>query len=356
MIKKLVDISQKFGVSVWLDNIDKNMLHNGHLAGLIDVGARGQTSNPSIFEKAIASGQYDDHIAGIKQKGASAEEIYWDIAMKDIRLAADMFRPVYDITGGHDGFVSLEVSPILANDTKGTIEQAVKLWGLLDRKNVMIKIPATDAGLKAIPEVIKRGINVNVTLIFGPTRYKQVLDAYIQGLKQCQNPESIQSVASVFISRVDSLVDEQLVKLDKQHLNGKAGITQALQCYYLQQSYNNSSDWSMLAAAGANKLRPLWASTSVKNPDYNPLMYVAGLLTPGSVNTVPDNTLQDVLSSDIDKWNSNFASQEDVDSTAEELETAGVSLEEVYSELEAQGVSKFVDAFDSLLDTIKKVD
>lgn len=351
----------KLGQSLWYDNIQRRLLaktpkgENGELAAMIECGdIRGVTSNPSIFHNAIAkSHDYDSALTSLALSGSNAEQIFWQLAIEDIRAACDLFQSLYAETSGGDGYVSLEVSPYLANDTTGTVAQAKHLWYMVNRPNLMVKIPATNAGIPAIRQAIAAGINVNVTLIFSIERYKDVMDAYLSGLQDCLlaggNIENIHSVASFFVSRVDSKVDPKLPA--GSPLLGKAAIANAKLAYDEFRKFFAAPRFGKLQLAKANFQRPLWASTGTKNPAYSDTMYVENLIGPATVNTVPPNTLDAFR----DHGKAALTILEGVDecrSQIVELEKLGILMETVTTELEAEGVKAFADAFKALLQTI----
>ncbi|MDQ3605918.1 MAG: transaldolase, partial [Gemmatimonadota bacterium] len=300
----------RLGQSVWLDYIRRDILENGELEGMIRTHAvRGVTSNPAIFEQAIAqSDDYDEALERLVAEGRDASEVYEILAIEDIQSAADLLRGVYDESQGTDGFVSLEVSPELANDTEGTLEEARRLWQAVDRPNVMIKVPGTDAGIPAVEQLLFEGLNVNITLLFSLEGYERVMEAYLRGLErraEAGEPlERVASVASFFVSRVDTAVDAQLEKLleqtqdeeRKQHIRslfGKAAIANAKLAYQrFQEKICESDRFARLREKGAHVQRPLWASTSTKNPEYRDVIYVEELIGPDTVNTMPLKTLQ----------------------------------------------------------------
>ncbi len=357
---------QALGQSPWHDNIRRKMLENGELKKLIEDGdITGLTSNPTIFEQAIAhSNDYDEQIRELALKGKTADEIFDGLAVEDIRDAADLFRPVYDRTQGLDGFVSIEVSPKYANDTKKTLSEAKRLWKVVNRPNVMVKIPATKAGLPAIQAAIAEGINVNVTLIFSLERYDEVMTAHLKGLrkrlKAGKKINKIASVASFFVSRVDSLIDKQLDdKIAKDYtletalnsLKGKAAIANAKLAYELFEKRYHNGEFSKLRGAGAQVQRPLWASTSTKNPKYPDTIYVDNLIGPETVNTMPPATIKafkdhGVAQSTIkDDWD---GAHDLMDKLAE----AGIDMKAVTQKLEDDGVASFFKSFESLLEVI----
>src|SRR3954449_2442980 len=285
------------GTSAWLDQLRRGMIESGELQRMIEQDSlRGVTSNPAIFEKAIlGSPDYDEDLAGLAREGKSAREVYRYMALRDVQLAADSLRPVYDETGGADGYVSWEVAPRLAHDTEGTIEQARQYWDLVDRPNLMIKVPATDEGLPAIEQLLYEGMNINVTLLFAVSAYEQVMERFIRGLERRHEdgrPLDRHSVASFFVSRVDTEVDRRLEALGRTDLQGRAGLANARAAYQAFRRVFDGPDFASLKAAGAPAQRPLWASTGVKNPAYPETMYVYGLVAPDTVNTMPLPTLR----------------------------------------------------------------
>ena len=360
---KLQDLFNDFGQSPWIDNIRRDWLNDGTLADLVAQGVRGVTSNPSIFAKALAtSAAYDAFVAN--STVSDPEALFEQLAVADVRDACEVMGRVYEssvaeMANGRrryrDGFVSLEVSPRLAHDSKGTIAAAARLHDAVSRENVMIKIPATDEGLPAISETLSRGINVNVTLIFSIERYAQVLDAWLEGLERARQNgrdlSSIASVASFFVSRVDSAVDAQLNEGDPRR--GRSANAQVAAAYELYQSRVSDERVTSLLANGAQVQRPLWASTSVKNPDYDELLYVNTIVADESVNTMPDATLNATLDH-ADFSASMLTQRTSLRSLARELDrlTPDVSLEGVTSKLEHDGVQAFVDAYEELLATV----
>jgi transaldolase/glucose-6-phosphate isomerase len=359
---KSIDQLHKLGQSLWYDNIQRRLLQNGELAAMINRGdIRGVTSNPSIFNNAIAkSNDYDQALKPMAWSGKTPEDIFFQLAVEDIRAAADLFLPLYQESKGGDGYVSLEVSPFLANDTQGTAAQAQALWNWVDRPNLMIKIPATPAGIPAIRQTIAAGINVNVTLIFSLERYAEVMNAFMSGLEDRlaagKTIDPIASVASFFISRVDSKIDGQLKALPQEKsagLSGKAAIANARLAYALFKETFGSQRFAALKAKQARYQRPLWASTSTKNPAYRDVIYIEELIGDNTVNTVPPQTLDAyrdhgvaavTLENDLDTCRKQLAA----------LEALGISMKKVTDELEAEGVKAFSDAFTELLGTIEK--
>jgi transaldolase len=365
---KLHDLYSAQGQSPWLDNLRRDWLRDGTLAGLVDQGIRGVTSNPTIFAKAI-SGQdtYDEQfrslIAGKAIVGNSIEDAYWDLVVDDIRHALAILRPVFDASGGSDGFVSVEVAPSLAHDTDGTIAAARGLHARVDRPNVLVKIPATPECVPSIRQMIAEGRSINVTLIFSLTRYGEVIEAYLSGLEALaasgvDDLSGVASVASFFISRVDTEVDKRIEAAaagdDKLlALRGTAAVAQARLAYALFADRFAGDRWEALAAKGARVQRPLWASTSTKNPAYPDLAYVDTLIGPDTVNTMPDGTVADFLDhgtvartvdADLD------AARSDID----RLAAAGIHMEDVAAVLETEGVASFAASFDDLMDSLTK--
>ena len=349
------------GQSIWYDNIQRKLLENGELAGMIERGEiRGVTSNPSIFMNAVTkSSDYDASLAPLAEKGLGTEDIFFHLAVEDIQAAADLFAPLYQQSNGADGYVSLEVSPRLAHDTAGTLAEAKRLWQWVNRPNLMVKIPATVAGLPAITEAIAEGINVNVTLIFSRERYGEVMEAHAAGLEKRMARglpiDKIESVASFFISRMDSAIDPRLQSMgsaEASALMGKAAIANACLAYADFKEMINSERFQKILAGGGKLQRPLWASTSTKNPSYRDVIYVEELIGPNTVNTVPPQTLTAFLDHGVVRR----SLDEDVagaGQTMDNLEALGISLKQVTAQLEAEGVKAFIDAFDVLLDAIR---
>jgi transaldolase/glucose-6-phosphate isomerase len=344
------------GQSVWYDFIHRDFLRTGGLAKLIAAdGVRGVTSNPAIFKHAIAgSGAYDAALERA-DTGLDTKGLYELLAIEDIRAAADELRATYESTAALDGYVSLEVSPHLAHDTAGTVAEARRLWAAVERPNLMVKVPATRAGIPAIQELIAAGVNVNVTLLFSRTMYEAVAEAYATGLEHRaaagHELERVASVASFFISRIDSAIDD-LLGGDAAHLRGGAAIANAKLTYQRYKQLYAGARWSALQSRGARPQRLLWASTSTKNPDYRDVLYVEQLIGPDTVNTIPVATLdafrehgvaRDTLEAGLDEARDTLAA----------LAQHGVDLEEVTSQLLDQGLALFVDAFDELLDAIQ---
>jgi transaldolase / glucose-6-phosphate isomerase len=345
------------GQSLWYDNIQRRLLENGELKAMIERGdIRGVTSNPSIFHNAIAkSSDYDSALTPLALSGWKAEDIFWQLAIEDIRAACDLFQPLYTQTDGADGYVSLEVSPYLANETESTVAQAKHLWETVNRPNLMVKIPATKAGIPAIRQAIAAGINVNVTLIFSLDRYKEVMDAYMSGLEDRLlaggDIEKVHSVASFFVSRVDSKIDPRLP--ENSTLRGKAAIANAKLAYELFRKVFGEIRFGKLQLGKANFQRPLWASTGTKNPAYADTIYVDELIGPATVNTVPPATLDAFR----DHGKAAVTIMEGVDECRNqiaELEKLGISMAKVTEELEMEGVKAFADAFKALIQTIEE--
>lgn len=350
------------GQSIWLDFINRDMLDDGELARRIaEDDLTGMTSNPSIFEKALAEGTSYDSQLGELGADVSAAEAFEILSTDDVRRACDLFRPVHDATGGKDGFVSLEVSPGMAHDTEGTISEAHRLWARVDRPNVMIKVPGTVEGTEAIRRLTADGVNVNITLLFAIDAHRQVIDAYMSGLEEraaAGKPlDHIASVASFFVSRVDTKVDRQLEAIvaaggEKQELArsllGQVAIANAKLAYRLFTSSFAGARWEALSARGAQLQRPLWASTSTKNPAYSDVLYIEQLIGPHTVNTIPPATIEAFR----DHGKVARTIDQDVDGavrTLAQLESLGVSLDSVTDELLKEGVASFAKSFATLL-------
>ena len=349
------------GVSVWLDDLSRSRLHGG-LAELIDTRAiRGVTTNPTIFEKAIGSGaaDYADQLSQLRADGADVDSAIRAITTDDVRAACDILAPVWDASGGLDGRVSIEVDPRLAHDTSNTITQAQELWAIVDRPNAMIKIPATQAGLPAITETLGSGISVNVTLIFSLERYREVMAAHAAGIAQAiengHDPATIESVASFFVSRVDSAVDSRLSDLGgaaAERLKGQAAIANAHLAWQAYSDHTAGDSWRRLAAQGARPQRPLWASTGVKDPNYDPSRYVVELAAPGCVNTVPEATLEAVAAGGRFAGDTVSGREDQASALLSELAELGIDLAVVCEELESAGVASFISSWESLRSTV----
>jgi transaldolase len=361
-IKQLNDLGQ----SIWFDNIQRLLLDNGEMEHMIEQGEiRGVTSNPSIFQNAIAkTSYYDEAIKPLARQGWQTEQIFWQLAVEDIRAATDLFRPVYEDSNAEDGYVSLEVSPLLANDTEQTIAEARRLWDWVNRPNLMIKIPATRAGLTAIRTSIAAGININVTLIFSLTRYAEVIEAYLAGLEDRKAAglpiDRIASVASFFVSRIDSKVDGYLQQIihkegseaaQATQLLGQTAIANARLAYQLFLKEFGASRFKVLEAVGAKFQRPLWASTSTKNPAYRDVIYVEDLVGKNSVNTVPPQTLDAFRDHGVAAITIETG-KIDPQSVMDGIESVGIEMGQVTQELEDEGVKAFMDAFTGLIKTI----
>ena len=350
------------GVSVWLDDISRERLRSGNLQDLID-GRHvvGVTSNPTIFSKALEKGEaYDEQIFDLTARKIQGDDAIRLLMGYDIRWACDVLRPVYDGTKGVDGRVSIEVDPRLAHDAERTIAEAKGLWWLVDRPNVMIKIPATEEGLVAITAATALGISVNVTLIFSLERYGKVIDAYLTGLVQAREAgvdlSTVHSVASFFVSRVDTEVDARLDKLGSEEakgLRGKAAVANARLAYELFEQTVASDRWKALAADGANLQRPLWASTGVKDPAYDDTMYVTDLVAPHTVNTMPQATLDAVFDHGEFSGNTIAGSYDAARRTMADLAAAGIDFDDVLKTIEDEGVQKFEDSYAQLADSVK---
>jgi transaldolase len=349
------------GVSIWLDDISRERLSSGSLAGLVrDFHVRGVTSNPTIFAKALSSGSaYAGQVHDLAIRGVTVDEAARAMTTYDIRWACDVLRPVYDATDGVDGRVSIEVDPRLAHETAKTIAEARALWWLVDRPNLFIKIPATLEGLPAITQCLSEGISVNVTLIFSLERYEQVIDAFMAGLEQASGRDvaGIASVASFFVSRVDTEVDERLDKIgspEAHALRGKAALANARLAYELFEHRSATERWAALAARGARPQRPLWASTSVKDPSFADTLYVTELAAPGTVNTMPESTIRATADHAVLHGDAIRGTYDESRRVFEELETLGIKYDDVVAVLEQQGVEKFAVSWNELLETISR--
>jgi len=349
----------EFGQSIWLDFIDRKIINTGELKKLVEEdGVRGVTSNPAIFEKAISSSSdYDADISELSKSDKTNEEIFFAIAVGDIKLACDFLKPVYDEgPKGSDGYVSLEVSPFLALDTEGTIKQALELWKAVDKENVMIKIPGTQPGLAAIQKTISEGLNINVTLLFGLERYEAVTEAYISGLEERAAKglpvNNISSVASFFLSRIDVLVDPLLDEKGLGELKGEVAIASAKKAYEIYKRVFSTDRWKKLAEKGAVPQRLLWASTSSKNPAFKDTKYVEALIGPDTVDTIPLETLEAYR----DHGDPASRLEDDLDTATEILEkikVAGIDIDAITKQLEDEGIDKFNKPFEKLLQAIE---
>ncbi|MFJ8079602.1 transaldolase [Streptomyces sp. NPDC096205] len=351
------------GVSIWLDDLSRKRITTGNLAELVATRhVVGVTTNPSIFQAAIGSGEgYEEQLADLAVRGVTTDEAVRMMTTADVRAAADILRPVYEATGGRDGRVSIEVDPRLAHATAATIAEAKQLAWLVERPNVMIKIPATKAGLPAITEVVAQGISVNVTLIFSLERYREVMDAYLAGLEKAQaaglDLSSIHSVASFFVSRVDAEIDRRLTALGSDEalaLKGRAALANARLAYEAYEDVFAAERWLALAGTGANKQRPLWASTGVKDPAYKDTLYVDELVAPGTVNTMPEATLNATADHGVITGDTVTGGYAQARADLAAVERLGISYDEVVTRLEDEGVAKFEVAWQDLLDTVTK--
>jgi transaldolase len=347
------------GQSVWIDYLSRRFVHDDELQGLVDQGVVGVTSNPTIFQGAIAEGDaYDDQIRSLVESGESdPKEIFLGLASEDIRDACDVLRRVYDDGSGRDGYVSFEVDPNFAHDTDATKEEAKRLHGLIERPNLFIKIPATREGLPAIEDTIAAGIPVNVTLIFSLERHREVAEAYIRGLERLAESggdlSKVASVASFFVSRVDTEADKRLDEIGgHDELKGKLAVANAKLAYQTYKEVFSGPKWEELKGKGATAQRCLWASTSTKNPEYRDVIYVEELVGPDTVNTMPRNTVEAVL----DHGQIRASLEEDVDGARkvfEDLKAAGIDYDDVVQTLEREGVKKFADSFQELFSDIE---
>ncbi|MDQ0380829.1 transaldolase [Amycolatopsis thermophila] len=360
MSDNLAQLSQA-GVSIWLDDLSRERLNSGNLAGLIrDKHVVGVTTNPTIFANALSKGEaYDAQVRELAARGADVHAVVRELTTTDVRNAADVFRDIYTRTGGVDGRVSIEVDPSLARDTDKTVAEAQDLWKTVDRPNILVKIPATEEGLPAITKTLAEGISVNVTLIFSVERYRAVIDAFFAGLEQAKanghDLASIESVASFFVSRVDTEVDKRLDKIgtdEAKALRGQAAIANARLAYAAYEELFATDRWQALAAAGARPQRPLWASTGVKDPSYSDTRYVDELVVADTVNTMPEKTLDavaDHANIEGDKVTGTGAQAQEV---FDKLAAAGIDITDVFLTLENEGVEKFDKSWTELLDTV----
>ena len=347
------------GVSIWLDTLSRDLLESGRFAELIaGSGVTGATSNPTIFAKAIAgSDRYDEQLTALAATGMrDPQALFFAIALDDVRRAADLLRPAYEASAGRDGFVSFECTPDVADDTGATVEQALALWARIARPNAMIKVPATDAGVPAIEALTARGVNVNVTLLFSVDRYEQVIDAYLAGLeRRVEAGEAvgeIASVASFFVSRIDAKADAVLAP--DSRLRGRVAIANAARAYARHRLRFSGRRWRALAGAGAHAQRPLWASTGTKDPAYSDVLYVEGLIAPGTINTMPEATLR--AFADHGRVGARLSADAGgAEATVREASDAGVDLDAITRDLERAGVRAFCDAYRELLSRIDAV-
>lgn len=358
---------EALGQSIWLDFISRQTINTGQLKKWIEGdGVSGITSNPTIFDKAISSSQdYDVQIASLARSGKNAQQIFTALAITDIQQAADLFRPTFDRLGGQDGYVSLEVSPHLAHNTQATLVEARQLWQAVDRPNLMIKVPGTRAGLPAIEQLLSEGINVNITLLFGLPRYREVTEAFLSGLKkrlsQNQPVDHVASVASFFLSRIDVLLDprlEELIRLGGSNykiatrIQGEVAIASAQRAYEIFQEVNSGPLFKRLAKRGAHPQRVLWASTGTKNPNYSDVKYVEALIGPETIDTLPVETLDAYR--DHGEPALRLAGQaEQAHQVFRDLDGLDIDIHKVTRQLEEEGVEKFIKSYDQLMDTIK---
>jgi transaldolase len=359
MSNKLREI-EALGQAVWIDNLNRQLLDDGTLRELVERdGISGVTSNPTIFEKGMGhSDRYDDAFREIAAETSDAQEIFERLALNDVRDAADVLKPTFDATGGRDGFVSFELPAALAFDAQGSVDAALRLHDLIDRENVLIKVPGTAEGVTAFEELTARGVNVNVTLLFAVERYREIAEAYVRGLQRRVDAgepvDKAASVASFFVSRVDTKVDAALEQLGREDLRGKAAVANARVAYAEFEEIFSGEGWERLAQAGAAVQRPLWASTSTKNPDYPDTLYVDELIGPDTVNTMPDATIEAAR----DHATPERTVDKDVDGAREliaELEEIGVEFDDIVNrQLVDEGVAAFAESYESLLGTLER--
>ena len=358
-MSNILSLYSEYGQSVWLDYLDRDLVTRGGLVELRGAGVRGVTSNPTIFDKAISgSSDYDDAIRDLLQADHQIDEqqLYEWLVVQDVQMAADVMEPVYLSSGGRDGYVSLEVSPHIAYDCDATIEAARHLWRMVDRPNLLIKVPGTEPALPAIEQLIAEGINVNVTLLFSVARYEAVIEAYLRGLQQNPDPGRVASVASFFVSRIDSRVDAALDAIgspEAKALKGRIAIANAKMAYQSFKTALASESVAEQLKRGVQIQRPLWASTSTKNPDYRDVLYIEQLIGPQTVNTIPSDTL-DAFQAHGELSATLEADLDEAQRQLDELARLGISLEEVARDLEQQGVTKFIDSYEALLATLRE--
>jgi transaldolase len=347
------------GQSIWIDNLSRQLVRGGGLQELVDESfVTGVTSNPTIFQKAIShSDAYDDQLRECLETTDEPREIFFRLAEEDVRDACDVLRPVWERTGGADGYVSIEVDPWLAYDTEGTFDQALELHEAVDRPNLYVKIPATMAGLPAIEDCIARGRSINITLIFSLDRYRAVVEAYLRGLERLVasggDPSKVASVASFFVSRVDTETDRRLEEVGNEKLQGRLAIANAKLAYrHFEQAFSGPR-WDFLAGKGASKQRPLWASTSTKNPRYRDVVYVEELIGPDTVDTMPPETVEAFADHGEVRGDTVCEGVAEAEHLFEELREAGIDYDDVVDTLEDEGVRKFTDSFDELIEGIR---
>ncbi|MGV0834518.1 transaldolase [Mycolicibacterium thermoresistibile] len=354
----------KAGVSVWLDDLSRDRLRSGNLQELIDTrSVVGVTTNPSIFQAALSKGHaYDEQIAELAQRGADVDATIRTVTTDDVREACDVLRPQWEASDGVDGRVSIEVDPHLAHDTDKTILQAIELWKIVDRPNLFIKIPATKAGVPAITAVLAEGVSVNVTLIFSVERHREVMDAYLAGLEAAKQAghdlSKIHSVASFFVSRVDTEIDNRLEAIGTDEalaLRGKAGVANARLAYAAyEEVFLGGARFEALKGDGARVQRPLWASTGVKNPDYADTLYVTELVAPNTVNTLPEKTLEAVADHGVITGDTVTGTAQESQQVFDQLSAVGIDLTDVFLVLENEGVQKFEQSWQELLDATRE--
>ncbi|KAA8724305.1 transaldolase [Corynebacterium spheniscorum] len=346
-IKELAEL----GTSTWLDDLSRDRIDSGNLKEVIENKAVvGVTTNPAIFAAAMSKGTaYDAQIAELKAQGEPADRAVYAMSIKDVQAACDIFADIFEASGGADGRVSIEVDPRISADRDATLEQARELWSKVDRPNVMIKIPATPESLPAISDALAEGISVNVTLIFSVARYREVVAAYLDGIRRAEDPSKIHSVASFFVSRLDTEVDKRLEEIGTEEalaLRGKAGVANARRAYAVfKELFEDLPE-------GAHVQRPLWASTGVKNPEYPATLYVTELAGPDTVNTMPEATIDAVLEQGGLHGDTLNGTAEESEKIFQQLDAVGIDLEDVFAVLEREGVEKFVDAWTELLDSM----
>ncbi len=358
MTDHLQELSEA-GVSIWLDDLSRERIDTGNLAELVkNDHVVGVTTNPSIFAAALADGErYDDQVSELASNGADVDKTVFELTTTDVRNACDVLMPVWEDTDGVDGRVSIEVAPDLAHDTDQTLAAAKELSAKVDRPNVLIKIPATTEGAPAITSTLAEGISVNVTLIFGLERYQGVMEAFVSGLEQARDNghdlSRIHSVASFFVSRVDTEIDKRLDGGDHEDLMGKAGVANARLAYRAYEEFFSGDRWASLEADGAHRQRPLWASTGVKNPDYRDTMYIDDLCVDNTVNTMPEKTLDAVRDHSEIRGDQVTTHYDDAEQVMAALEDAGIDYDDVIEALEEEGGEKFEKSWNELLETVK---
>ncbi len=355
---KLLQLYREQGQSPWLDNLKRGYITSGELQQFVDRGIRGITSNPTIFAKAVeGAADYDDQFKSLVEQRTSVEDAYWDMVVDDIRNALRIMRPVYDDSGGEDGFVSVEVAASLARDTEATVTAARDLHERINQPNLYVKIPATAEGVPAVRQMVSEGRNINITLIFSLSRYDEIIEAYLSGLEAYDGDLSeVRSVASFFVSRVDTEVDRRLEAIGTDEalsLRGQAAVAQAKLAYQLFRQRFQGGRWEELEARGANLQRPLWASTSTKNPSYSDLLYVETLIGPDTVNTLPEQTI-----AALEDHGTIARTVDDgihvAEGTFESLERVGIDMEDVARVLEEEGVAAFSKSFDELIGALEQ--